>query len=493
MATISSLGIGSSLQTANMLEQLQSSEQTRLTPYTTQQTSYNTQISTWGKISSALSALQKSTKSLSTDGFNTFKAGTTKAFTVTTNASAFADSHEVTITQLAKAHKLKTEAQEDANKALGNSNETRQLIIKQNDGTTMNIELDKDETSLSQIAKKINQQNGNVIASVHPTDDGYQLELSSKTTGTDGEMSVSVSGDSSLDNILHTDAGGRRVDEGGNVIAADDKMISVTEAQDAKLTVDGSNYTRSGNSITDVLDGVTLNLTSVSETDDLGNYVPEQLTLTQDTTAIKSQIQDFVKQYNSLLSTTSAASKYVAADTSDTSSDEVTTQSSESGSLVGDSTLRGLVSEIRSTMNSVYGASGADYGSLADIGISMDTTTGQMTLDEGKLDDAIADDPNQISMIFNGYKGSDGIAAKMKSISDMYIGDDKSDKDGFIDTATDSLNNQLDVVKTQIERTQELIDAQVERYRVQFQNLDTTMSQLNSTSSQVSALMSSLG
>ncbi len=60
-------------------------------------------------------------------------------------------------------------------------------------------------------------------------------------------------------------------------------MISVSDAKDAKLRVDGSDYTRSSNNITDIIDGVTLNLKTVSE-----NGEAEQLTLTNDTSAIKT-------------------------------------------------------------------------------------------------------------------------------------------------------------------------------------------------------------
>lgn len=484
---ISSLGIGSGIDTASMLDQLKASEQQRLTPYTSLQNSYKAKISAWGLISSQLSTLQKSVKALGGDAFNTLKVSTNKAFTATASTGALADTHEITVEQLASAHKLKTAPQTSGDTALGTTGSgTRKITITQKNGKTTEVELKDDETSLNSIAKAINKQNGDVSASVQRTDKGYQLVLSSKTTGSDGEMSVKVDGDQNLADIMDTSAGGDP--------NAGDKMTSVSDAQDAKLSVDGTDFTRSTNNITDIIDGVTLKLNAVSEADK--NNPPglqsEQLTLTADTSAIKTNLQDFVKQYNALLSLTTSASKYVKNDTSGLSDDAVATPSTKSGALMGDSTLRGMVSQIRSTVNGVYGDSGADYGALADLGIKIDAATGQMTLDEDKLDKAIADDPDQIANMFVGHGNNEGMATTLGNIISSYVGTDKDDKTGLIKTTTDGLDSQNKVVQQQIDKTQKLIDAQVERYRIQFQNLDTAMSKMNSMNSQLSSLLSTL-
>lgn len=260
MASISSLGIGSGLDTETMLAQIKAGEQTRLSPYTALQTSYKSKVSSWGQISAALSALQKPTKSLTNDAFNTLKVSNNTAFTATATSDARADTHSVTVEKLATAHKIKTDAQksqgsQDTQLGETTSGNSRTVTItqtvKQEDGTdkqvTMEVELKDDETSLSQIAKAINRKDGGVSASVQRTDDGYQLVLSSKTTGTDGEMTVSVSGDAKLDGVLNSNV-----------------MDVVSKAEDAKLTVDGSTYTRSSNNISDILDGITLSLNAVS-------------------------------------------------------------------------------------------------------------------------------------------------------------------------------------------------------------------------------------
>lgn len=492
MATMTSLGIGSGLDLETMLSQLQTAEQTRLTPYSKLQSSYNAKLSSWGQISSSLSSLQTSVKKLSVDAFNSLNVGSNKAFTATATSEASADSHEITVSQLATAHKVKTGTFDDADQDLGvTEGGSRTLTIAQKNGKSFTVTLADDETSLNDIAKAINKEGGEVKASIQRTDNGYQLVLSSKTTGSEGMISVSVEDDDKLAAILTCKNGGAAEDENG-LPTNDDSMTVVTEAKDAKLRVDGSDFTRSSNTISDIITGVSLDLKSTSEKNDDGSLQSEQLTLSSDTSAIKTSIKDFIKQYNALLTQTTAASKYVAVDTQSASDSDVATQSDENGALVGDSLLRGLVGDIRSTVNGVYGDSMAEYSALADLGITIDTTSGQMTLDESKLDEAIASEPEQIANLFQDHNGQQGISSKLNDIITCFIGDDSNKIDGQIKTTTDGLDSQVKIVETQIAKTQKLIDSQVERYRVQFQNLDTTLSKLTAMSNTVTAMFTSL-
>lgn len=487
MASITSLGIGSGLDTANMLEQLKYNEQKRLLPYTNMQNSYESKISAWGQISSSLDALNKSIKPLQGDAFHAVNVSSNKAFTATATSGAIADSHSVTVSQLATSHKVKTQPlgpNQNADTPLGEQGQgSRTVVIEQKNGSEMRVELKDDETSLNQIAKAINKEDGDVHASVQNTDQGPQLVLTSKTTGTDGEMSVRVEGDQKLDDVLNF---GDPAKENG--------MKSVAAAQDAQLTVDGSSYTRSSNTIDDILTGVTLELKEVSEKDpsDPTKLKAETLSLTPDMSQYKTSIQNFVTEYNALINQTTASSKYVPSDSSGLTNNDVQKPSSENGALMGDSMLRGLVNETRTAVNGVYGENGAEYRSLADIGITIDPKTGLMTLSEDKLDAAIANDPDAVANIFMDKNGNEGLASTLGGIITKYNGDPDKKIDGSIKAATDSLNKQVEQVKEQIERTQKLIDAQVERYRIQFQTLDTTMASLNSTSNQLGALISTL-
>ncbi len=462
----SSLGIGSGLDTATMLEQIKAGEQVRLKPYALLQATYQGKVSAWGQISSALSGLQSGGKSLKEDAFTALDVGSNKAFTAKANGEASADTHSVEVVQLATAHKLKSKEYVDADSALGMAgSEDRTLTITSADGKELKIELEDDETSLNQIAKKINQAEGDVSATVQRVDDQYRLVISSKTTGSDGELSVSVEGDPELGKALNTG------EDGG--------MDNMIIPQDAKLKVDGTEFTRSENTISDIITGVTLELKEVSE-----EGKPEQLTLTRDNSAIKTSLKAFVEQYNALMKTTSAAGRYV--------DETAAAQGAQNGALMGDSTLRGMVSEIRQVINGFHGDGSEDFQSLAELGITVDAKTGAMTLDESKLDKAIADNPEGIAELFLGHHGSEGIADQLGDIMTHYIGDSELKIDGVIKDATKGLDEQVKLMQGQIDKTQKLIDSTVERYRKQFVALESTMSQLNGMSNQLSALISSM-
>lgn len=485
MASFSSLGVGANMDTGAMLEQIKASEQLRLKPYTLMQNNYKSKISAWGQISSSMSALQGSVKKLTNDAFNTLSVSTNKAFSAKAGTGANADTHAIHVEQLAVAHKLKTEAFDTSTEQLGEQNGgTRTVTITNGDGKTTTVTLADDETSLDQIAKAINKQDGGAKASVQRTTDGYQLVLSAKDTGTDGKMKVEVSGDTQLGDILNTSNGGQG---SGEADAGLDKMSQVAAAQNAKLTVDGMSYERSANNISDIISGVTLELKAKSETSE-----PEQLTLTRDSSAIKTSVTDFVEKYNALLKLTAAASKYVPNDTGGLKDDDIATQNGQNGALMGDSTLRGMVSELRTAVNGMYGDSESDVTALADLGIKIDAATGQMTLNETKLDSAIADNPDAIADMFMGRGEQDGLATKLSGIIEKYVGDPDTKSEGVIKTSTEGLDSQVKIMQLQLDKTQKLIDAQVERYRIQFQNLDSTMSKMNSLNNQMGSLLSSL-
>ncbi len=476
MATISGLGVGSGLDTASILTQLAAAEQTRLTPYTNRQNSFQAKISAWGQITDAMKTLQTTTKQLSGDAFNTQKLSTNEAFTATASAGALSGTHKVVVKELASSHSLATDGSKvsDADERLGTTGTgNRTLVISHKNGEEMRVELADDETSLNQVAKKINQAEGDVKASVVRSDDGYQLILTSKTSGEEGEMTVHVEGDDKLGDVLSYDPQ-----------STTNNMSQVGEARDAKLEVNGISYTRSSNNITDIIDNVTLTLNKVSKDAD-----GEQLILTKDTSVAKTAIQDFVKNYNALLTQTSNASKWVQNDTSGLLDGDVATQNSQNGALMGDSMLRGMVNEVRGIANGTYGDSDADIRALADLGIKIDAATGQMTLDETKLDKALADNPDQVEKMFTGTSDSPGLAVKLGEVITTYAGDEEKKIEGTIKQTKEGLDEQLKLVKTQIDKTQKLIDAQVERYRTQFQNLDSIMTQLTGTSNSITAML----
>ncbi len=99
MATISTLGIGSGLDLASILDSLQTSEKAALTPISTQQSSYTAKLSAYGTLKSALTTFQTANTTLNNaDLFSSTKTtSSSSAFSATTAAGAVAGKYTVSV------------------------------------------------------------------------------------------------------------------------------------------------------------------------------------------------------------------------------------------------------------------------------------------------------------------------------------------------------------------------------------------------------------
>ena len=210
MATISNLGIGSA-GLGDLYNQLDTAERTKLKTITSQQSTYNAQLSAYGKLQSAMTSLQTAAAALgkASTWNSTSVSSTNTAFTASTTSDASVGSYVVNVNQVAKAQALTTGSYATNTDLLGDTTGTTRKITITQPGTkaALEVNLADGDTSLAGIASAINKANGNVTASVIKAKEGdYRLMLSSKTTGTDGEMTISVTGDAKLQSAIGYDS-----------------------------------------------------------------------------------------------------------------------------------------------------------------------------------------------------------------------------------------------------------------------------------------------
>lgn len=176
--------------------------------------------------------------------------------------------------------------------------------------------------------------NKGVTASIINVDDGVggtvsRLVLTSNNTGTTNELTVTASDDD-----------GNNTDATGLSQLISSNMLETSVAQDALVKINGFDVTRPSNTITDAVDGLTLNLKAASP------GTPVSVGVSLDKSAISKTVGEFVDAYNKLGSVIRSLGSYDA-------------QSKEAGSLLGDSMLRNLQSQLRSDMgNPVTTATG---------------------------------------------------------------------------------------------------------------------------------------
>jgi flagellar capping protein FliD len=169
----------------------------------------------------------------------------------------------------------------------------------------------------------------------------------------------------------------------GSVLSA--LSFTETAATDAVLTVDGVTYTRSSNTVTDVVDGLTLNLLAASTS--------ATISLARDTTQVVSKIEALVAAYNE------ANSLFT----------EVTNPKSEldiyGATLVGDTTVRMVRTQLREALLGESSTPGTNVTAAWQMGLSVDKA-GVMTLDTSKLATALADNFDDVVTTFTANQNN---------------------------------------------------------------------------------------
>jgi len=449
MAT-SLAAVGSGLDIPTLVSQLVANERKPVADrINTQGTAATTQLSAFGSIKSSLSSLQSSLAALikSADApayKTTVHDGSGFNATVVTDAStgktqASAGTYNVEVLSLAQSQKLSSGAFA-ADAAVGDGT----LKIAWGD-ETLDVEI-KPDSKLSDIAAAINKAAGGkgVNATIITADDGQHLVLNAVDAGTEGTLTISASGGNGGLSALTWDGSG-----GG--------LSQIVEATNARVRVDGFERESSSNSISDLIPGITLNLTEAAE------GTTKTLTVSQDNSPLKINLQAFVSAYNASVNLLKSSSAYDA--TNDKAS-----------ALTGDSLVRGLQQQLRSQLS-------ANVVDMKALGLAIGTD-GTLTLNASTFDKAMADNPAAASALL----GKDGkLSSSLSSVLKSNL-----DSTGTLTQRTDSLNKQI----KKLEKDLDDLDARMEkvsaRYTAQFTAMDTLVAQMQSTSNYLTQQLSAL-
>ncbi|RPH21579.1 flagellar filament capping protein FliD [Buttiauxella warmboldiae] len=463
MASVSSLGVGSNLPLDTLLTNLSTAEKGRLTPITAQQSSYSAKLTAYGSLKSAIEKFQTANTALNDAAIfkSSIASSSTADLGVSTGAGAAAGKYTISVTQLAQAQSLATAGKSSATDKQSNVLSTdRKLVINQpGREKPLEIQLSDDQTSLNGIRDAINTADGGVSASVIKNKDGeFQLVISSAETGVENAMTISVTGDTKLNDLIGYDS---KTTTGG--------LSQTVAAQNAQLTINNIQVESASNTVKDTPEGVTLTLNK----EVTNATVSVNKTNEKSTAAIKS----WVDAYNSMLDTFSSLTKYSAVEAG-------ASQSSGNGVLLGDSVIRIIQTGIRSQFTT--GDTGSNFSTLSQMGIAQDPTTGKLKIDNDKLSTALTKNSVDTQKLLVGDGKTTGITTTTANLVKNYLADD-----GIIDSATTSINATLKSLTKQYLNVSSSIDDTIARYKAQFTQLDTMMSKLNNTSSYLTQQLSS--
>lgn len=430
----------SGLPISDLLEKLETAEKTKLTPLATKQASNTAKITAYGTVKSTLTTLQTATTALSKAAtFSAVKATVTgTGVAAASDATAVSGSYQVVVTSLATAQSLATTGVADKAAAISGSGI---MTLTNGAGKSFDIAI-ADGSSLADIRNSINSAKAGVSASIVSTGDAtnpYKLVMTAGATGTDAAVTSSFSGSGDLSTLLSSSANGG-------------SMTELQAAKNAAFTVNGMPITSKTNTVSDAIQGVTLTISQEGSS---------SIDVAQDTTTIKASINAFVTAYNAMVTSNKALTAYNA-------------DSTLSGKLLGDGTLRGIQSDIRSAINNTQPGL---YTNMAQFGIALGAD-GKLAVDDTKLTKALTDTPTDVSNFFSGSKetGGTGFAKAMGTQLTTIL-----QSGGKLDTVTSGLTTTNKSLEDQYARLEDTIAATMARYKTQFTALETNVTTMNNT------------
>ena len=376
MSSISSIGIGSGVLTSDLIDQLAEAERapTELR-LDRKEAEIDAKLSAVGRISAALVDLRLPSRVLSNpDALSALEAKSTSSnVEVTADSKASTGQYSVEVTELAQAHSISSLTYNDKN-ATTMGTGTLSFTV----GTeTTNIDIDATNNTLEGIAAAVNaEEDIGVNASVIDTGSGFVLVFSSQESGADNAIEITV-----------TDTGDGDSDDANglsqfNFNDSFKHMAEKVVAQDADFTINGIQIERSSNTITDVIDGLSFTLNGKT------SGSPATVTVERDSEVVLERVQEFVDKYNEVKNILNELTEY-------------SPDAAASGILLGDSTIRTINYQVRGIMGQLIpGMEGASLRSLAEVGISSDKDTGNLSIDDVAFTKQLNENPDDVIALF---------------------------------------------------------------------------------------------
>lgn len=246
----------------------------------------------------------------------------------------------------------------------------------------------------------------------------------------------------------------------------------INQAKSAKIFVDGLQVVRDSNVIEGVVDGVKLTLTSAQSQADQDAGKTISLTVGQDKSGVKSNLQKFVDSYNKLFNTAAQLTSVVQVGEG---------KPPVTGPLLGDATVRGLQSGIRTQISALQTSDGIQ--ALAELGITSQRD-GTLKLDSTKLDTALSSNFDKVAGYLSGDKG---LMGRLNTLVEGY-----TRSAGVLDQRQKGLASTI----SGIDKQRTMLDMRIakvqERLVNQYTAMDTLVARLKKTSESLTGQLASL-
>lgn len=469
MSGISFSGVGSGLPINDIIKATLAAEAAPLKRLENDKKFYESQISGMAQLKSRLSSMGDAMKALQgLDKFQQLAANSSndKLFTATADHIAGATSGNYSVKVLSEASAYRW---------------TSNDFIPGTDTIDAKITIDGKEVgpdsgswTLEQLRSAINSDadlkdkvTANIV-SIGDPNGTQKLTITAKNTGSEAAFEITGTG----------------LTGAGNVAPADQANLN------ARIEVDGIEVSSQSNTFSNVVSGVTINVTQGAMNE---ASKTSSLEVKRDDTAIKDNIEAFAKAYNDVIIHLNEAKK---------------------GSLYGDSTIRSIEGEMRNILYSPTKGDNDDdtqKNFLALIGIEVfvdksydpknpSSRNGTLEVDSVALTKALDENFDKVAHILGSSKALDdtqpsGYAERFAELATRLVSggvkDGQSYK-GLVQIRTEGLGKEVDRINDRVDSTNLRLELLEARLVKQFSAIDGIVSRFNSTGSFISQQMAGL-
>lgn len=444
-------GLASGIDTNSIIDKLVQVERQPITTLQQERTDQQTRKALVTGLTGKLTALADTLKPLELQSGLQGRAITTGSgapFSATLTGTAPIGSYDISVTQLAQAQRTYSNSFASADAAAGFAAGN---ITIGTGGSSAVVAVTAADT-LTSVASKINAAGLKLSAAVIYDGAQYRIVVNGQSTGDANAITFS--------------------DPSGTGLGLEVNANTVVTAQDAKITVDGIQARSTNNTFTGIIPGLTLTATALS-TKVANVPVTTAMRVDDDPGKLTKALQGMVAAFNGAMGA-------VQAQIPGTDSSKLLGQST----LVGESVVRQAQISLMSFTTTQAGPNGNLYGTLAEIGVSLDRY-GTMTLDQTRLTAAMARDPGAVSDLLTGSSGvMKKLGTVLKGFTDF--------TDGTLSAKTKTIDTRIAAIDTQVDRLDKAATTYEANLRQQFAVMEQLISSFNSQTSSLSSMLASV-
>jgi len=465
---ISSVGVGSSILTQDVLDQLQKADEAAMiTPLTLSIANEKDKQAAFDTLDANMTNLIDSINEIKNATLFDERQATVNGTSVEITADANSDVQEFTMDVQRLATKEIVESGSFASSSDKIASDSGYMEITVGTASAIRVDYTADMT-LDELKKAINDAAGDYVTAslVNIGSGDTRLFLTAKNSGDlDGDNTYDSNGDLQSDDpdISISDVSGNLSDDGGATSGGTKLttgLVGVQTGEDAAFTYNGQSVTRSSNTFDDLVAGYNITLK------ELGSST---VSVTQNRDAILEKIDSFVEKYNAAMSELGRLTK-------------PSTDSKERGIFSNESAIKSIKSALRNMMDNV----GGGVGTLYDYGFDIDKN-GKLSVDKDVINKKLDEDPKNVEAFFSGgdFTDASGTVTNVQgAFGELYdIVDSYTSYNGMLNDFDTALSERLSELEESKSKATERLDAKYETLKKQFIAYDAMIAKLNNASS----------